>query len=247
MYIIKGGFLLTEISIWLALGAGIVSFLSPCIFPLVPAYLAQLTGTTISDNRIHADRKMILTRSIGFIIGFTIIFLLLGASSTFIGQQFRTWGTLIEQIGGIIIILFGLQMARIISIRALLTEKKVTAAPKKSTSFASSVLLGLLFAAGWSPCIGLVLGSILALASQAETIWIGMFMLFVYSMGLGIPFIIVALLYSRSLNKLRKVNQWIPIIQKVSGYIMIILGIMLFTGYFQLLSSYLARFIPFGI
>lgn len=240
----EGGFSLEEITIWLAFGAGIVSFLSPCIFPLMPAYLAQLTGTTVSNNQINADRKMILTRSVGFIIGFTIIFLLLGASSTFIGQQFRVWGSLIEQIGGIIIVLFGLQMTGIISIRALLTEKKVPVTPKKSTSFASSILLGLLFAAGWSPCIGLVLGGILALASQADTMMTGMFMLFIYSMGLGIPFLLIALLYSRSLNKLRKINKWIPIIQKTSGYIMIILGVMLFTGHFQLLTSYLARFIP---
>ncbi|SFE26741.1 cytochrome c biogenesis CcdA family protein [Alteribacillus iranensis] len=236
-----------DISIWLAFGAGVISFLSPCIFPLVPAYLAQLTGTTVSNNQVNAHRSMILTRSIGFIIGFTIIFLLLGASSTFIGQQFARWSTLIEQVGGIIIVVFGLQMAGIISIRSLLTEKKVSHAPKQSTSFASSVLLGLLFAAGWSPCIGLVLGGILALASQAETMYSGMFMLLIYSLGLGIPFLIVALIYSKSLNKLRKINKWIPLIQKISGWVMIILGVLLFTGYFQMISSYLARFIPFGI
>ncbi|WP_240376442.1 cytochrome c biogenesis CcdA family protein [Bacillus piscicola] len=236
-----------NVSLWLAFGAGIISFLSPCIFPLVPAYLAQLTGTNISNNQINAERRMILFRSCGFILGFTIVFLLLGASSTFIGQLFRSWGSLIEQIGGIIIVIFGLQMAGIISIQSLLREKKVQTSPKGSTSFASSVLLGLLFAAGWSPCIGLVLGSILALASQAETMFIGMFMLLVYSLGLGIPFLLVALLYSRSLNKLRKLNKWVPVIQKISGYVLIVLGILLFTGYFQMLSSYLARFIPFGL
>ncbi|WP_332835275.1 cytochrome c biogenesis CcdA family protein [Bacillus sp. FJAT-44742] len=238
---------LTEVTIWLAFGAGVISFLSPCIFPLVPAYLAQLTGTTISENQIHAERRMIVSRSLGFILGFTIIFLILGASSTFIGQFFARYNTLIEQLGGIIIVIFGLQMAGVISIRALLSEKKMKHNPKKSTSFASSVVFGLVFAAGWSPCIGLVLGAILTLASQAETMTSGMVMLFVYSIGLGIPFLLVALLYSRSLNKMKKINKIIPRIQKVSGYIMIGLGIMLFTGYFQLISSYLARFVPFGI
>ncbi|WP_158737568.1 cytochrome c biogenesis CcdA family protein [Alteribacillus sp. YIM 98480] len=238
---------MNEVSIWLAFGAGIVSFLSPCIFPLVPAYLAQLTGTTVSNNQVNAQRRLILTRSIGFILGFTIIFMLLGASSTYLGQQFARWNNLIEQLGGIIIVIFGLQMAGIISIRSLLTDKKVHYEPKKSTSFTSSVLLGLLFAAGWSPCIGLVLGAILTLASQAETMYSGIFMLFIYSIGLGIPFLLVALIYSKSLNKLKKLNKWVPIIQKTSGCIMIVLGIMLFTGYFQMLSSYLARFVPFGL
>ncbi|RSL29512.1 cytochrome c biogenesis protein CcdA [Salibacterium salarium] len=239
---------MNEINIWLAFAAGIVSFLSPCIFPLVPAYLAQLTGTSVSNNQIQVERRIILSRSLGFILGFTIIFLLLGASSTFIGQLFSSNSKLIEQIGGIIIVLFGLQMTGIISIKALLTEKKVHHSnPKKSTSFAGSVLFGLLFAAGWSPCIGLVLGSILTLASSSDTMLSGMFMLFIYSMGLGLPFLIVGLLYSKSLNKLKKLNKWMPRIQQISGGIMIILGIMLFTGYFQMLSSYLARFVPFGI
>ncbi|WP_096201467.1 cytochrome c biogenesis CcdA family protein [Bacillus sp. FJAT-45350] len=235
---------MSELSIWLAFLAGIVSFLSPCIFPLVPVYLAQLTGTNISDNQIHADRKLILTRSIGFIIGFTTIFLLLGASSSFIGQIFWENRKLFEQIGGIIIVVLGLQMYGIISIRMLISEKRLKDNPKKSSSFASSVLIGFLFGTGWSPCIGLVLSSILILASQAETMFYGMFMLFVYSMGLGIPFLIVALIYSRSLNKMRKLNKILPKIQKISGVIMIILGILLFTGQFAVISAYLARFIP---
>ncbi|RSL34380.1 cytochrome c biogenesis protein CcdA [Salibacterium salarium] len=238
---------MNEISIWLAFGAGIVSFLTPCIFPLVPAYLAQLTGTTVENNQIQVERRIILSRSLGFILGFTIVFLLLGASSTFLGELFFSNSQLIEQLGGIIIVLFGLQMTGVISIKALLTDKKLHRNPKKSTSFAGSVLFGLLFAAGWSPCIGLVLGSILALASGSGTMLSGMFMLFIYSMGLGLPFLLVGLIYSKSLNKLKRLNKWMPRIQKISGGIMIILGIMLFTGYFQMLSSYLPSLVPFGL
>ncbi|WP_332694159.1 cytochrome c biogenesis CcdA family protein [Halalkalibacter lacteus] len=241
---------MTEVSIWLAFLAGVISFLSPCIFPLVPAYLAQLTGTNISNNEIEADRKLILSRSIGFIIGFTSIFLLLGASSTFIGQAFLGNRQLFEQIGGIIIAVFGLQMMGIISIRMLMSEKKLSVKPRKSSSFANSVLLGFLFGTGWSPCIGLVLSSILFLASKSETMWSGMFMLLVYSIGLGIPFLLVALLWSRSLDRIRRLNKWLPTIQKVSGGIMVILGILLFTGKFAVISAYLARIaqsLPFTI
>jgi len=235
-----------EISIWLAFFAGIVSFLSPCIFPLIPAYLAQLTGTMISDNQIQAERRIIITRSIGFIIGFTIVFLLFGASATFIGKFFSGNRQLLEQIGGIIIVVFGLQMVGLINIRMLVSEKRIDHSPKKSTSFASSILFGFIFGAGWSPCVGLVLGGILALASTAETMASGMFLLFIYSLGLGIPFLLVALIWSKSLSSIRKVNKWIPIIQKSSGVIMILLGILMFTGQFRIIASYLSQFIPFN-
>lgn len=236
-----------EVTVWLAFAAGVISFLSPCVFPLVPAYLAQLTGTTVSDNKIIAERSLIFSRSIGFIIGFSLIFMILGASSTFIGELFAGNRKLFEQIGGIIIVVFGLQMMGIISIRALLSEKRIAVKPRMSTSFASSVLLGFLFGMGWSPCIGLALSSILILASDAGTMWKGMFLLAIYSLGLGVPFLLVSLIWSKSLDKLRKMNKWLPAIQKTGGAVMVVLGILLFTGHFNLLSSYLARYVPFGI
>lgn len=237
---------LSFVSVWLALFAGLISFLSPCIFPLVPAYLAQLTGTNISDDKLNADKKLILFRSIGFITGFTIIFLLIGASSTFIGQAFASNRLVLQKLGGVIIIVFGLQMSGFISMRMLMLEKRFHLKTKKTTSFFRSILFGFVFGAGWSPCIGLALSSIFILASQTGSMFAGMFLLFIYSMGLGIPFIIVSLIYSTSIKKVKKVTHLIPIIQKVSGVIMIILGFMLYTGLFNRLSGYLARFIPFN-
>ncbi|MDQ0205322.1 cytochrome c biogenesis CcdA family protein [Alkalicoccobacillus murimartini] len=234
-----------EVSIWLAFFAGMVSFLSPCIFPLVPAYLAQLTGSTISEGQVQADRRLILTRSLGFILGFTLIFVLMGASSSFLGQIFSNNRQLIEQLGGIFIVLFGLQMAGIISLRSLLTEKKLPIKPRKSASFSNSMLIGFLFGAGWMPCIGLVLGSILIIASNGDTMGSGILLLFIYSAGLGVPFLLVAFFWSKSLSKLKVMNKWLPTIQRVSGVLMIVLGIMLFTGYFRVLSAYFAQFIPF--
>ncbi|WP_096188230.1 cytochrome c biogenesis CcdA family protein [Evansella halocellulosilytica] len=237
---------LTFVSLFIALFAGVVSFLSPCVFPLVPAYIAQLTGSNISGNQISADRKLILTRSIGFILGFTSIFLILGASSSFIGSLFFQNRDLLEKLGGIIIVLFGLQLMGIFNLNFLLSEKRLMN-PSKTTSFSRSVLFGLVFAAGWSPCIGLVLGSILSLASQSANAYGAMLLLFVYSLGLGIPFLLVSLIYAKSLDKVRNLNRYLPIIQKVSGAIMVILGIMLFTGVFARIAAYLAQYIPFNI
>ena len=237
---------LTFVSLWIALFAGVVSFLSPCVFPLVPAYIAQLTGSGISDNKVMADRKLIMSRSVGFIIGFTSIFLVLGASSSFIGHIFFQNRDLLEKLGGIIIVLFGLQLMGIFNLNFLISEKRLMK-PTKSTSFGRSVLFGLVFAAGWSPCIGLVLGSILTLAAQSGGTFDAVFLLFMYSLGLGIPFILVAFLYSKSLDKIRNVNRFLPIIQKTSGAIMIILGVMLFTGIFFQMANYLSQHIPFNI
>ncbi|WP_280768637.1 cytochrome c biogenesis CcdA family protein [Salipaludibacillus daqingensis] len=236
----------TFLSLWIALFAGVVSFLSPCVFPLVPAYVAQLTGSGISDNQVIADRKLIFTRSIGFIIGFTSIFLILGASSSFIGSFFFQNQKLLEQLGGIIIVLFGLQLMGVFNLNFLMSEKKLMK-PSKSTSFGRSVLFGFVFAAGWSPCIGLVLGSILTLAAQNTNTYGAMLLLFFYSLGIAIPFLLVAMIYSKSINKVRNINRYLPIIQKTSGAIMIILGIMLFSGIFARMAAYLSQFIPFSI
>ncbi|MBM7634417.1 cytochrome c biogenesis CcdA family protein [Geomicrobium sediminis] len=238
---------MNDLTIWIAFGAGLLSFLSPCIFPLVPAYLAQVTGTSISNNEINSNQRMIMIRSLGFIAGFTFVFMLLGASSTYIGQLFNQYNNMVSQIGGIIIVLFGLQMAGIISIRTLMTGKSVRTRPKQVNSFGGSIMFGLFFAAGWTPCVGIVLGSILALASQNETLSSGMLMLLMYSLGLGLPFLLVGFFYSKSLHKLSRFNRLMPRIQKAGGIIMIVMGIMLFTGYFQLISSYLAQFVPFNI
>ncbi|MDG5786416.1 cytochrome c biogenesis CcdA family protein [Evansella sp. AB-P1] len=246
---ILGVFHITEftfISLWIALFAGVVSFLSPCVFPLVPAYIAQLTGSNISNNQVMADQKLIISRSIGFIIGFTSIFLILGASSSFIGNIFFQNQTLLERLGGIIIVLFGLQLMGVFNITFLLSEKRLSR-PTKSASFGRSVIFGLVFAAGWSPCIGLVLGSILTLAAQSTDAYGAMILLLMYSLGLGIPFLLVAVLYSKSLDKIRNMNRYLPIIQKSSGVIMVILGVMLFTGIFARMAGYLSQFIPFNI
>lgn len=231
---------MTFFSLWIALFAGFVSFLSPCVFPLVPAYLAQLTGAEISQNKLSADRKIILSRSLGFIMGFTTIFLALGASSSLLGGLFLQNQQLLEQLGGIIIVMFGLQLTGIFQLNFLMSEKRLRN-PRKTASFGRSVMFGLIFAAGWSPCIGLVLGSILTLAAQNDPVG-GMILLLFYSAGLAIPFLLVGLLFSKSIDRVRNINRFLPVFQKVSGIIMIVLGIMLFTGWFARIAGYLSQY-----
>lgn len=233
-----------DVSLGIAFMAGLISFFSPCVFPLLPAFLAQLTGANVSSGAINADRRLIFSRSIGFIFGFTIIFLLLGLSSTLLGSWFDQYSDAIMQLGGIFIILLGLQMTGILSIRALLTEKRVAKTPKKATSFSGSVLFGLVFAAGWSPCIGITLASILTLAGASGTMLTGSTMLLVYSLGLGVPFMVISLIFAQSFQKLNAMNRFLPTIQKGSGVIMIILGILLFTGYFETIAMYLGQYVP---
>ncbi|GAJ97751.1 LOW QUALITY PROTEIN: cytochrome c-type biogenesis protein CcdA [Geomicrobium sp. JCM 19055] len=227
----------------LAFVAGMVSFFSPCIFPLVPAYLAQLTGSNISGSSVQTQKRIILSRSFGFILGFTVIFFIDGVASTFIGQAFRMYSGLLEQLGGILIVLFGLQMSGLISIRALLMDKRI-GKPRRSTSFLGSFGFGLVFASGWTPCVGVVLGSVLALASSQSSgdMFAGVGMLLLYSLGLGIPFLLVALLFSNSLNRLSTINRYLPTLQKASGVLLIVLGVLLISGYFQILSTWLASF-----
>ncbi|MGD8191878.1 cytochrome c biogenesis CcdA family protein [Brevibacillus ginsengisoli] len=237
---------MSDVSIGIAFLAGVASFLSPCVFPLVPAYLAQLTGGHVDGQKIEANRTTIMNRSLGFILGFTVVFLLLGASSSLIGQWFLAYRDWVEKIGGIVIIVFGLQMASILSLGVLFKEKRMNmpVSTQKGMNFARSLLFGFVFGAGWTPCIGLVLTSILIMASQSGTMLTGMTLLLVYSLGLGIPFLLVSAVWSQSLHKIRKMNKYLPAIQRVNGWLMIGLGLMLCTGSFKVVSTYLSSLLP---
>lgn len=228
-----------DITIWFAFSAGVLSFFSPCVFPLVPAYIANLTGSTIEDNRMKISRATVFTRSISFIIGFSIIFIILGASASLIGQIFSEYRSLIEKIGGIIIVLFGFQMIGWLNFKFLMKEKRAQMKPSQKGNIWRSGLMGIVFAAGWSPCVGLALGSIMFLAGSAATLGSGIFLLIVYSLGFAIPFLIIAFAVTYSLRIIKSVNKWLPALSKASGALLIILGIMLYTGQLYKLSAWL--------
>lgn len=229
----------------IALIAGLLSFLSPCVFPLIPAYVTHLTGSFVQDNKINVEKKLLMIRSISFILGFSVIFVAMGASASFIGQFFAGNRIMIEKISGLLIIVFGLQMAGMLTLRFLLVDKTWINAKTTKKGNASSFILGLAFGSGWTPCVGLALSSILLLAGSTETLYSGMFLLFVYSIGLGIPFLILSLMLTYSLGILKKINRWLPLLSKINGWLLIGMGLLVFTGQLQKISAWLAQFTPF--
>lgn len=217
---------LADVSLPVAFGAGFLSFFSPCLLPLIPAYIMYITGINMEDElskrRLHA-----IVRTLGFVIGFTIIFMIMGSSATFLGKIFIRNKNLFSKISGIIIIIFGLNMMGVLNLRFLDMEKRAKA-PKKVTNWLSSVLMGMAFAAGWTPCFGPVLGSILIYASGASTVSKGMVLLFIYSLGMAIPFMLTALfinVFTKIMDRAERFMKYLPII---SGIIMVVFGVLVF-------------------
>lgn len=229
-----------NVTIIAAFTAGLISFFSPCVFPLVPAYVANLTGSTIEGGRITVGKKTVFTRSIAFIVGFSLVFVLLGASASLLGEALARYQNLIARIGGLFIIVFGMQMAGILKMKWFMNEKRFQMDTSKEKNIWRSGIMGIVFAAGWSPCIGLALGSILILAGSSGTMGTGIFMLIVYSLGLAIPFLAISFLITYSMKVIKNVNKWLGKISIFSGWLLILLGLLLFTGQLQKISAWLA-------
>ena len=227
-----------------ALIAGILSFLSPCVFPLIPAYMSHLTGSLVQSNKINVEKRILIIRSISFILGFSVVFVAMGASASLIGQFFASNRMLIEKISGLLIIVFGLQMAGILTLRFLMLDKKWVNVNQTKKGNASSFVLGLAFGSGWTPCVGLALSSILLLAGSTDTLYSGMFLLFIYSLGLGVPFLVLSVMLTYSLGILKKINRWLPLLSKINGWILIGMGLLVFTGQLQKISAWLTQFTP---
>ncbi|MCP3740399.1 cytochrome c biogenesis CcdA family protein [Rossellomorea sp. BNER] len=230
-----------EVSIWFAFFAGVLSFFSPCVFPLLPAYVSHLTGGTVEGGRMKVERSLVLTRSVGFIVGFSIIFVIMGASASFLGELFTSYRFYIEQIAGILIILFGLQMVGWINLSFLLKDTRKFNSSKKGTGV-GSLFLGMAFASGWSPCVGITLSSILLLASSTGTLTQGILLLVIYSLGLAIPFIMISFSLTKTFKVMGKINKILLKLNVVNGVLMIILGFLVFSGKMQQISAFLAAY-----
>jgi cytochrome c-type biogenesis protein len=234
---------MTEVGIFIALAAGVLSFLSPCILPLVPAYLSFVTGMSLEDMEEGTDRRRTLTYALLFVGGFSLVFILLGASASFLGQFFRYYDVWIARIGGVVIIVLGLHLTGILRIAPLLREKRIHVSDKP-VGYLGAVGVGMAFGAGWTPCIGPVLGAILTLAVVQETFWAGVGLLSVYSAGLAVPFLLTAVAVDRFLAAFQRFRRFLPAIQVASGVLLILLGILLVTGAFTALAGWLIPLTP---
>ncbi|HBU56587.1 MAG TPA: cytochrome C biogenesis protein [Gemmatimonadetes bacterium] len=235
-----------EVGVFIAFTAGIFSFLSPCVLPLVPSYLTFVTGMSLEDLQEGVDRRTTFTHSLLFVLGFSSIFILLGASASFLGQFFRAYEVWITRIGGVVIVLLGMHLAGLFRMTPLLREKRLHLNDKPA-GYLGTLGVGVAFGAGWTPCIGPALGAILTYGMAQDTMWAGVGLLTVYSLGLAIPFLLASLALDWFLQTFQKFRAWIPIVEKASGVLLILLGILLLTGQFTLLASWLSQYTPVWI
>lgn len=232
-----------DVGIAIAFSAGVLSFLSPCVLPLVPSYLTFVTGMSLEDLQAGVNRKATFMHSLLFVVGFSAIFVILGASASFLGQFFRQYELWIARVGGLIIILLGLHMAGVFRIAPLMREKRVHLNDKPA-GYLGTLGVGMAFGAGWTPCIGPILGAILTYGFTQDTMWAGVGLLSVYSLGLAVPFLVTSLALDQFLQTFKRFRRWIPVVEKGSGVLLVALGVLLLTGQFTVLSGYLTRFTP---
>jgi cytochrome c-type biogenesis protein len=231
---------ISQISVGLALLAGLASFLSPCVFSLVPAYVGYLggisTGASGSENG-KSNRWLTFSHGLAFVLGFSVVFVLFGVVAAFAGAllfDLRFW---LAKIGGIVVVVFGLHMIGVFHLPFLAYDTRVQQAPDPKWGYLSSALMGVFFSAGWSPCVGPVLGAILTLAINGGSISLGAMLLSAYSIGLAIPFLIAALGIGWVTTILRKYGKTMRYVEIAMGVILVIIGVMLFTGAFELIAQ----------
>jgi cytochrome c-type biogenesis protein len=232
---------LADFSLLVAFSAGVLSFLSPCVLPLVPSYIGFLTGLSLDE--MSSRRRIAFTHALLFVLGFTLVFLMLGATATALGRTLAFHKVWLQRVGGVLIIVFGLVCLGVIKSSVLLQDKRVHL-QDKPLGFLGSVLVGMAFAAGWTPCIGPILGGILGLASASDTLGRGMLLLGVYSAGLAVPFLLAAWAVDRFLGWFQRFRPFLPWVMRVSGALLIVVGVLLMTGQFTRLASWLQGLTP---
>lgn len=230
-------FISSNISIILAISAGLLSFFSPCVLPLIPAYVSYLTGSAIAEISSTNAKLNLILKSIGFVLGFTFVFILMGASASTLGKLFIVNQNILRKIGGGLIVLFGLHTAGLFRIKLLYYEKRLIPFGSHQKRL-SSLFLGMAFATGWTPCIGPILSSILIYAGSMETISRGILLLLLYSLGLAIPFVLTALAIGSLSNCFMKLYKYLHVFSVLSGILLIIMGILVFTNKLSILSRY---------
>jgi cytochrome c-type biogenesis protein len=221
--------------------AGLLSFLSPCVLPLVPAYLGFITGLGVDE--MTSRRRVAMLHATLFVLGFTLVFLVLGAAATTLGQTFRFYKEWIARIGGVLIVFFGLYLLGVFKLAFLQMEKRVQL-ETKPVGYLGTVLVGIAFGAGWTPCVGPILGGILMLAADEADLQRGMVLLGAYSAGLAIPFLLAAWAVESFLEWFQRFRRYLPWVQRVGGVLLILVGILMITGDFTRLAAWLNSLTP---
>ena len=244
-----------SVSLFAAFLAGVLSFISPCVLPLIPGYLSFISGVSLDDMRgvnvsggavampATGVRSQVVVTSLFFILGFSLVFIALGASATFLGQFLMERLTLLGKVAGVVIIIFGLHTMGVFKISWLLQEKRVQTS-SKPVGYFGAVLVGIAFAFGWTPCIGPILAAILGVASAQDTVGEGIRLLAVYSAGLGIPFLLTALAIDKFFLAFARIRRYYHAVEIVSGVLMVVIGVLIFTNRFTLIAQYLTPYLP---
>jgi cytochrome c-type biogenesis protein len=247
-----------NVTLLAAFGAGLLSFISPCVLPLVPGYLSYISGLSLDDMRgapvvavgsavavarpAGAKRQVVLS-SLAFVLGFSLVFVSLGAAASAIGQFLAQQQAIFNRIAGAVIIVFGLHTMGVLRIEWLYQEKRVHTS-RKPAGFFGAGLVGVAFAFGWTPCIGPILAGILALASSQDTVQQGVQLLAIYSLGLGVPFLATALMIDRFFGAMGRIRRYYHVIELVSGALLVIIGLLIFTNRFTVIARWLTPYLP---
>jgi cytochrome c-type biogenesis protein len=237
----------SNIGFSLAFLAGVASFLSPCVFSLVPAYIGYLGGRSAASSRsMNENRWFTFSHGAAFVFGFSIVFILLGITASALGGLLYDVRSYLAKIGGVVVVLFGLHMTHLFRIPLLEFDLRHQSIPHKGGGYIASVLLGIFFSAGWSPCVGPVLGAILTISLSGGSITKGTWLLAAYSAGLAVPFLIAALGVGWVTTIIRRYGKVMYYTEKIMGVILVIVGLMLFLGTFESLARF-GAFIDFGL
>ncbi|HXF85406.1 MAG TPA: cytochrome c biogenesis protein CcdA [Anaerolineales bacterium] len=228
---------ISQVTIGLSFLAGLASFLSPCVFSLVPAYIGYLGGRAAGGEVTENNRFITFTHGLAFVLGFSLVFVTLGVATSTLGRLLFDLRFLLAKVGGVIVVIFGLHMTGVFRIPFLEYDTRVQTLPDRKWGYLSSALMGVFFSAGWAPCVGPVLGAILTLALNGGSISTGVSLLSAYSAGLAIPFLIAALGVGWVTAALRKYGKLMHYVEVTMGVVLIVLGVMLFSGIFERIAQ----------
>jgi len=233
-----------DITLVVAFAAGFLSFVSPCVLPLVPSYLIYITGLTLEELTSQTDRRrvraIILLNALFFILGLTAVFVAFGASASLIGQLLITYQDFMRKAGGVLIVIFGLYVMGVLRLNFLMTEKRIHL-QSRPAGLIGSLLVGMAFAAGWTPCVGPILGTILMLAGTSDSMMTGVKLLSSYSLGIGLPLFAIALSVGPFIHYFKKIQHYLYGISLVSGVFLILVGVMLYTNSLAFITGELER------